>query len=279
MATVYAATTNPAPDFAGGVREGSNRYTNSVLAIDAGTGALRWVRQLVPHDTHDWDLTHAGPLAGDSGVVATGTDGIVRLLNRNDGRVLWSTPVSIQRNTTAPITHDGVDVCPGVFGGVLWNGPAFDQRTGFVFVNAVDFCGRFTLADSVRHRPPESYFGGEWAPDISTRGGVLSALDVTTGSIRWQYRTHRGLIAGIAVSDSTVYTGDLDGNLLVFDARTGAIVRRTPLGAPIGGGVLAYRVGNRRYLAMAVGRVSAQLPVNDGGPATVLVIEAPGRTR
>ena len=33
-----------------------NLYANSVVALDASTGALKWFRQLVHHDLWDWDL-------------------------------------------------------------------------------------------------------------------------------------------------------------------------------------------------------------------------------
>ncbi|MCI0487802.1 MAG: PQQ-binding-like beta-propeller repeat protein, partial [Blastocatellia bacterium] len=59
---VYVAVANPAPDFYGEARPGDNLYTNSVVALDVRTGKLKWHYQVVPHDTHDWDLTQASPL-------------------------------------------------------------------------------------------------------------------------------------------------------------------------------------------------------------------------
>src|SRR6202007_1494885 len=49
-------TGHPAPDFSGAYRPGANLYTGSVVVLDAKTGALRTWYQLVPHDTHDWDV-------------------------------------------------------------------------------------------------------------------------------------------------------------------------------------------------------------------------------
>src|SRR6516162_4286721 len=54
---LYAAVGNPAPDFYGDVRSGSNLYTDSMIVLDARSGKLQWYRQFVPHDLHDWDLT------------------------------------------------------------------------------------------------------------------------------------------------------------------------------------------------------------------------------
>ena len=55
---VYWGTGNPSPDYNGDVRLGDNLYSNSVVALDADTGDLRWYFQFTPHDTHDWDSNH-----------------------------------------------------------------------------------------------------------------------------------------------------------------------------------------------------------------------------
>jgi quinate dehydrogenase (quinone) len=59
---VYAATGSPTSDFYGADRKGQNLYGNSLLALDANTGALKWFQQLVHHDIWDWDLPAAPTL-------------------------------------------------------------------------------------------------------------------------------------------------------------------------------------------------------------------------
>jgi quinoprotein glucose dehydrogenase len=54
--TVYVPTGSAAFDFYGGNRAGNNLYANSLLALDAGTGKLRWHFQFVHHDVWDRDL-------------------------------------------------------------------------------------------------------------------------------------------------------------------------------------------------------------------------------
>ena len=41
---VFAATGSPTSDFYGADRHGKNLYANSLLALDAATGRLRWLR-------------------------------------------------------------------------------------------------------------------------------------------------------------------------------------------------------------------------------------------
>jgi alcohol dehydrogenase (cytochrome c) len=52
---LYWGTGNPAPDYNGDARKGDNLYSDSLVALDADTGKLRWHFQYTPHDLHDWD--------------------------------------------------------------------------------------------------------------------------------------------------------------------------------------------------------------------------------
>jgi len=53
---VFLPTSSPSPDFFGGLRPGDNRYANSVVALEAATGAVRWAFQTVHHDVWDYDV-------------------------------------------------------------------------------------------------------------------------------------------------------------------------------------------------------------------------------
>jgi quinoprotein glucose dehydrogenase len=53
---VFVATGSPSFDFYGGDRKGRNLFANSVVALDARTGARRWHFQTVRHDLWDYDL-------------------------------------------------------------------------------------------------------------------------------------------------------------------------------------------------------------------------------
>jgi len=53
---VFLPTTSPSPDFYGGLRPGDNRHANSVVALDAATGEVRWSFQTVHHDVWDYDV-------------------------------------------------------------------------------------------------------------------------------------------------------------------------------------------------------------------------------
>ncbi|MCC7342120.1 MAG: PQQ-binding-like beta-propeller repeat protein [Bryobacterales bacterium] len=59
---LFAPTGSPTSDDYGADRHGDNLYGNSLLALEASTGRLRWYRQLVHHDLWDYDLAAAPAL-------------------------------------------------------------------------------------------------------------------------------------------------------------------------------------------------------------------------
>ena len=59
----YWGIGNPGPDWNGDDREGDNLYSNSVVALDADTGKLKWHFQFSPHDEFDYDSTQVPVLA------------------------------------------------------------------------------------------------------------------------------------------------------------------------------------------------------------------------
>jgi len=56
---VFVPTSSPSVDYFGGERKGDNRYANSIVAMNAETGALLWHFQTVRHDL--WDYDNASP--------------------------------------------------------------------------------------------------------------------------------------------------------------------------------------------------------------------------
>ena len=53
---VFLPVSTPSPDFYGGDRPGANLYSDSVVALDAASGARVWHFQTVHHDLWDYDL-------------------------------------------------------------------------------------------------------------------------------------------------------------------------------------------------------------------------------
>lgn len=161
------AVTNPAPDLPGDQRPGDNLYTNSMVVLDVHTGKLLWHKQMVANDSHDYDLTQVSPLftasvqGHTSSLVATvGKDGVMRTVDRNSREVIYKAAVTTVENSETPVTTKGVHACPGVLGGVEWNGPAFNPGTNMLYVGAVDWCATFKSAEVVKRVAGRGYMGG-----------------------------------------------------------------------------------------------------------------------
>src|SRR6266852_1480763 len=59
----YWGIGNPGPDWNGDSRAGDNLYSDSVVALDADTGKLKWHFQFTPHDEYDYDSVQVPVLA------------------------------------------------------------------------------------------------------------------------------------------------------------------------------------------------------------------------
>ncbi len=280
---LYVPVTNPAPDLPAELRPGANLYTNSIVALDVRTGEIRWYDQLVPNDAHDWDLTQVSPLfrttvgGRERNLVATsGKDGFLRVLDRDSHERLYETPITAIENVDAPLTTEGVRVCPGIEGGVLWNGPAYDPRTNLLFVGAVDWCGIYALAEEVRFVPGQMYLGGFVRPAERMEGRV-TAVDASDGSLRWSYQADMPVIGALTTTaGNLVFVGELNGDLVAFHTESGEELYRFPTGGPIGGGVVSYSVNGKQYVAVTLGDPSIlDWRLEDDGSPTVLILALP----
>jgi len=279
---LFVATANPAPDFPVDMRGGANLYTNSLLALDVRTGALRWHSQMVAADDHDWDLTHASPLITvpvkdqpRDVVVTVGKEGLLRTVDRRTHEWLSEAAVTTRTNVDAPITTAGTHACPGVFGGVEWNGPAYNEATNLLYVPAVDWCGTFATAPAVRYVPGASYLGGSYQRDPTSQGW-LTAIDASTGDVKWRYRSPRPMLAAVTTTaGGVVMTGELTGDFLVFDAANGQELYRFHTGGPMGGGVVTYEIDGRQYIAAASGSPSNFWVDQNPGTPTIFVFALP----
>jgi len=55
LGLIIFSTGNPNPDLDGTIRKGDNLYTDSIVALDVHSGALKWYYQEVKHDVWDYD--------------------------------------------------------------------------------------------------------------------------------------------------------------------------------------------------------------------------------
>lgn len=77
---------------------------------------------------------------GKNLIVAGGKDGILHAVDPAQKKEIYKTPVTTLENVDTPFSEKEVRFCPGVQGGVEWNGPAFDPSHNLIFINSIDWC-------------------------------------------------------------------------------------------------------------------------------------------
>jgi alcohol dehydrogenase (cytochrome c) len=290
---LYVPGGNAAPDLYDNDRPGDNLYTNSLIALDAATGRLVWYHQFVPHDVHDYDVSHVAPVfrttidgSARNVIASTGKDGLLRLVDRDSRNVVYSVPFTTRENVEVPVTTTPVRVCPGTLGGEEWNGSAYYARQNLLIVPATDWCAQFnkdtTPPDPEKEHTRGWYFGGETKFDPwSAARGRLTAFDASSGREIWRYDAAKPLVAGVtATAGDLVFTGELTGDLLALDARSGKVLLRRELDGPAAGGVVTYSAHGVQNVAVVsgfVGVYNLAAPEIGGGNTTVTVFRLPGK--
>jgi alcohol dehydrogenase (cytochrome c) len=285
---IFVPTGNAAPDFLKSMRPGANLYTYSVVALDLNSGALRASRQLLSGDDfHDWDIAAPPELITRSDgrplLVAAGKDGYLYVLDQEPLRLMFRAPVTTITNAEAPLTPEGTHYCPGVDGGVEWNGPVYSPQTNELYVNAVDWCTTVAVrpAADLKGRKGLPWTGAKdrlhpfGIPD-QQRSGWVTAVDAAGGSVRWRYHAPAPLVSGIiATAGGVVFTGDIDGDFMALDSRSGQLLWRDGTGQPIGGGVITYAANSKQYIAIASGMRSKAGWRVDSTPARIIIYSLP----
>jgi glucose dehydrogenase len=94
--TLFMTFDSPSYDLYGGDRPGNNLFGNSLVALDAATGKLKWYFQTIHHDIWDYD-TPATPTLVDvvhngqriPAVIQSGKTGLVFILDRRNGKPIY----------------------------------------------------------------------------------------------------------------------------------------------------------------------------------------------
>ena len=261
----------------GAARPGDNLYTNSTIALDADTGALRSHYQYHWNGSWDWDEANA-PLLVDidrggrtvKGLVHAGRNGYLWLLDRRGGdmRFLEAQPFVYQnvftdldevtgRPTYDPARVPGigtrVEFCPAMRGARNWRPEAFSPQTRLLYVPVTNnYCSTME-GRSVAYRPGRAFTGARvesFRRDGTDHIGELQAWDLDAGRRVWtqEFPTSAGSV--LATGGELVFA-DSGGVLRAFDALSGEVLwsysaaRRRPTGIPV-----SYSALGVQYIAV-----------------------------
>lgn len=221
-ATLYLTTANPEPVFDGSTRPGDNLYTDSIVALDARRGTMRWYYQQTPHDVWEYEPSSPPVLAdalSDSGkrapaVLQAGKTRWLYIVDRSTGKLI---------RLSEPWTHAAEVYYPPV--------PPSDERQlplrGSIGPTAYDPDRHLSLITQI-----------ERTAALSSWWESILAVDINTGHIAWKKplgRDHDGLrgdalLGGALSTPDLVFVGEPAGMLYALSADGGGTLWQYQLG-------------------------------------------------
>ena len=223
----FWGTGNPNPGWNGDTRPGDDLYSDSVVALDADTGKLKWHYQFTPHDEFDWDSVQVPVLANidwqgkpRKAMLWANRNGFFYVLDRTTGKFLmgkafvkqnWNVGFDeagrpIKSPALNPKPMGGPYVEPGTQGGTNWYSPSFSPHTGLFYVSTWDNYGG----------PSGKGDAGKWTENQRYEGnGRGAAHSYAAGGAR-----ARAFNRGVAIAYRTEEEGY--GAVRAIDPQTGA---------------------------------------------------------
>jgi alcohol dehydrogenase (cytochrome c) len=274
--TVYWGTSNPAPDFDGGVRPGDDLYTDCVLALDPDTGKLKWYFQFTPHDVFDFDAVET-PILIDAVfqgaqrklLLQANRNGFIYVLDRTNGKFLSATRFVEKMNWAKEIDAQGRPVrtgiepsaagtrtCPGFSGATNWYAPSYNESTHSVYFMTLEECETYFFKPQGFHEGRGYYSTGVERIPGETSQKVLAAFNLDTNSIAWKYpQVGKGHSSGgtMTTASGLVFFGDDAGSFEAVDARTGKPLWHFNTGQSMSASPMSYAIAGKQYVAIAAG--------------------------
>jgi glucose dehydrogenase len=260
---LYFGTGNPSPQMDGTSRPGDNLYTVSLVCLDVATGKIRWHYQQVPHDQWGYDVAspavlfdypHQGKLVPAVGQAAK--IGWYYIHNRLTGELLKKSDEFVEHhNTFTKPTPEGQVILPGVLGGINWSPTSVDAKKLVAYVPAIHWPVKYTkkVIPATSAKPAVEYTTLEPLMDVP-RWGVLSAIDLATGKMKWQHKTAQPLVGGVlATAGNLVFMGEGSGRFNAYDAATGQTLWSDQLDAGVNAPPVTWQIDGVQYVGVAAG--------------------------
>lgn len=285
----YWGTGNPGPDWNPDQRPGDNLYSDSVLALDADTGKLKWFFQFTPNDPYDYDAVQI-PVLVDMNWNGTprklmlwaNRNGFFYVLDRATGQFLtgypfvkvnWASGLDAKGRPIQTPQPPGAPTYPGVQGGTNWYSPSYSPRTGLFYVSAWEDYASVFIKEAQKYEEGRRFVGGRpvsplpgaqnvpsvrrspinvWTEAVGH--GEVIALDPRTGEKKWKFLMTDVTDSGIlTTATDLLFTGGREGYFHALDARTGALLWKASLGGQISAAPITYQVDGRQYVTIAAG--------------------------
>jgi alcohol dehydrogenase (cytochrome c) len=281
----FWGTGNPNPGWNGGPRNpGDNLYADSVVALDADTGQLKWHYQFTPNDEFDWDAVQVPVLADlewqgrpRKVMLWANRNGFFYVLDRVTGQFLlgknfvrqnWNLGFDERgrpiRAPRAKPSAEGTYIEPGTQGGTNWYSPSFSPRTRLFYVSVWD---NYFAISRLAVVPPWSD-GRKYTGRAPARGttppppapfrteaegyGAVRAIDPLTGEKKWDFKMIDYTESGVlSTASDLVFSGGRDGHFFALDARTGELLWKINLGGTVASGPMTFMADGHQYVAVS----------------------------
>lgn len=289
--TVFWGTSNPSPWNAlvrgtgtGEYGKFTNLYTASTIALDAGTGKIKWFLQGTPHDAWDYDGVNEAVLAdlnigGKATPVMMKADrnGFFYVADRTSGKLVsaqhfvpttWAKSVDLATAKPVEVAEKrprmkfrALDICPNLIGGKNWQPMSYSPQTGLVYIPTNNIC--MDMEDDEVEYKRGTFFLGKDFPAKPGPGGYLGELvawDPVKQKKVWGLKEPGPFNGGTTVTaGGLVFSGNIDGFFRAMDAKTGKVLWSVNLGSGITAGPTTFSVDGKQYVAVVVGR-SVSIP-------------------
>jgi glucose dehydrogenase len=225
---------------------------DSILALNAHTGELKWYYQFTPHDLSDRDATEP-PVLVDTEfqgkprklLLHADRNGFFYVLDRTNGKLLLAKPFLRRVDWASEIAPDGrpkvIDPrgCPD--DAANWDSTAFSQETRLYYVLALEQC------TGQRGRYPN---------EAGQR--FLRAIDIQTGNIVWEVpqpgparaKTWTGVLA---TAGGLIFYGQPNGGFAAVDERNGKSLWQFPTNIRMKASPMTFLAQSKQYIAVAAG--------------------------
>jgi alcohol dehydrogenase (cytochrome c) len=177
----------------------------------------------------------------------------------------------------------GMPTYPAIQGGTNWYSPSYSRRTQLMYVSAWEDQGQLFGATPIVYQEGRNFTGGVNQPFVPMAGeptktipgapaiqglirgpinnwtdtaghGAILAIDPATGESKWKFAMTDVTDSGIVTTGSDLLiTGGREGYLQVLDARNGALVWKSNLGAQVRQNPMTYAVNGKQYIAAIAG--------------------------
>ncbi len=283
--SLFFGTGNPAP-WNSHMRPGDNLFSSSRVAIDPDDGSIKWHFQTTPHDGWDYDgvnelISFEYDQAGKTVKAAATADrnGFFYVLNRENGDFIRGFPFVDEVNWASGLDKNGrpiyndenrpgnpsdasdgkqgkqVVARPSFLGGKNWMPMAFSPDTGYFYVPSNEW-EMDIWNEPTAYKQGAAYLGAGFTIKSvqDDHIGVLRAIDPKTGEEVWRQNNFAPLWGGVmTTAGGLVWTGNPEGYLMAFDAKSGEKLYEFNTGSGIVGTPITWDQDGEQFISVVSG--------------------------